>query len=45
MKGINFDASEREIISFLEKNFGRISKFNLLKDHNGRSKGLAFVGF
>ena len=42
---MNFQATEREIVQFLESNFGKVNKLNLLKGPDGRSKGLAFVTF
>ena len=45
VRGLSFDADENDIGNFLEENFGEVARVNLLKNEDGRSKGLAFISF
>lgn len=42
---MSFQADENDIGNFLEEKFGTVSRVNLLKNDDGRSKGLAFITF
>jgi len=42
---LSFNADENDIGNFLEEKFGTISRVNLLKNEDGRSKGIAFITF
>ncbi|KAL4507250.1 hypothetical protein ABPG72_002043 [Tetrahymena utriculariae] len=45
VKGLSFDADENDIGNFLDENCGPVSRVNLLKNEQGRSKGIAFISF
>ncbi|KAL4492118.1 hypothetical protein ABPG73_003066 [Tetrahymena malaccensis] len=45
VKGLSFNADENSIRNFLEENCGPVSSVKLLKNSQGRSKGVAFVSF
>ena len=42
---MSFNADENDIGNFLEEKFGTVSRVNLLKNEDGRSKGIAFITF
>lgn len=42
---MSFNADENDIGNFLEEKFGSVSRVNLLKNEDGRSKGIAFITF
>lgn len=45
MKGLSFKADENDIGNFLDEKFGPVTRVNLLKNDDGRSKGIAFITF
>ncbi|KAL4492117.1 hypothetical protein ABPG73_003065 [Tetrahymena malaccensis] len=44
-KGLSLDVDEKDIRNYLDQKCGSISKFNLLKNEQGLSKGIAIVSF
>lgn len=45
VKGLNFQANETEIKDFFNEKVGSVTRVNLIKGREGKSKGTAFVSF